>query len=295
MPVDFTKADLKVEEKIEIATVMQSILLNEIFSTEGWFAPRTIFHGGTALSLLHGSGRFSEDLDFMIGDDVVADLEATMRNAMERMQMSISYVYPESKIGIKGPGGKDVVKWDFEWTNPNKRGKVKVKAEFLARPEDVLKDYRTVKIVPAGPKGVAIRFSAAIHGPELISSWSDKMIAMAKRDDFKWRDIYDVWFLHGSIKSLRVDSPEMFIQSLESTAQIYSEPLSVIQEGLEKVIADGYLSDIDKYTENMSRWLSEDDWSRRKPTFEAHLLAARSEVNTAIRLISEHAPSVPQP
>ena len=70
---------------------MQHLILRELFETE--ILNELIFHGGTALRMLHGLNQFSEDLDFHLADPdpkyklqpVLAELEKRMDKQGYRM------------------------------------------------------------------------------------------------------------------------------------------------------------------------------------------------------------------
>lgn len=300
------KAAVSPQENWEIATTLQFLLISELFARKEWKAPAAVFHGGTALSMLYQTGRRSEDLDFMIDETLSRDLEKTMKSTAKRLQVLARGIYPDCTIDLIGPKGHDVDSWFFGWSHPNRHGKVKVKVEFYTRPQDLLKNYLTAQIIPTGPTHLPAKISNVISGPQLISAWSDKIIAMSQRPAFKWRDIYDLWFLTKHMKSLddskdpkeHVPYPthEKFVEALESTASIYGKNLTDIRDGLQRMLETGVLESTDLYADDMKKWFQQDTWDRWNPaTFDLHRTKVRGEVLSALSMLNEHIPSGPTP
>lgn len=65
--------ELSPTEVFEITQSMQVAALEAMMVTRDWQPGELIFHGGTSLHLVHGSPRYSEDLDFMVGTKVAAE------------------------------------------------------------------------------------------------------------------------------------------------------------------------------------------------------------------------------
>lgn len=297
------KTEISSFEEQELATTMQILLMNEIFADKNWRPPHAVFHGGTALALLHDNGRWSEDLDLMVDNKLFETLEKTMNAAAERLQLLTAKTWPECKIDLNGPKGSDEVQaWYFGWTHPRKHGKVKVKMEFLPRPSELLQSYKTVKLVPVGASVLPVSITSIFHGPELISSWADKVIAMSQRPHFKWRDVYDMWFLDTRMKGLasaknaavRVQYPEdaTFVAALESTAAIYGKSLDVVKSGLEALLEKDIFADAEKYKKDIAKWLPEEVVDN-DDLLDNHREIARREIERAVEIIKNHEYSGP--
>jgi len=305
MPVITDKrTDISESDEQEIATTLQYLLMNEIFSNSRWRAPHAVFHGGTALSMLHDTGRWSEDLDFMIDEELFATLEKTMANAAERLQILARKIYPDCQIDLNGPKGKTEVKaWYFGWTHPNKYGKVRVKTEFLPKPTDLLRGYKTVQVIPVGSSLLPVAITSFVHGPQLISSWADKIIAMSQRPYFKWRDVYDLWFLDTRMKALSsakdtnirtpYPSDDEFLKALEATASIYGKTPDDVRIGLEVLLSKNIFDDADGYKKDIAKWLPEEVKSNDQ-LLELHRTVAKHEIERVLTVILENA-ETPRP
>lgn len=298
------KTDITPAEEQEIAVTLQLMLLNEIFSKPEWRAPKAVFHGGTALALLYKNDRWSEDLDFMVSEDLYDSLEQTMKLAAARLQIVARKLYPGCFIDLNGPKGRnDVQAWTFGWTHPKKHGKVKVKSEFFASSPDMLEGYQTTKIVPIGPYVLPVSVATPVHGPQLISSWSDKIIAVSQREYFKSRDIYDLWFIDRRTRELAISadantrapypSDEEFMTALETTARIYDKTIEDIRIGLENKLAQNLFDDSEQYYADMKKWLPSAIVEQAE-VMDSHRHVAKAEVERALRLI-ENVPGMPKP
>lgn len=292
--MDLSRRDnLSVSEKMEIATAMHAILLNGIFADRRWRTPQAVFHGGTALSFQHQSGRFSEDLDFMLGEEAYGTIEKNMRRVAEELSVTMSMLYAGGKVSVSGPKGKTVQTWFFDWEHPNRRGKVKVKTEFLLTSQDVLRQYKTLQVIPFGKWHAAVNIEATIPAPALISSWADKIVAVASRPDFKWRDAYDLAFLHLSIPGGLTKDTDRF-QALTATMNIYHDiTFEGLLAGLDRDFVTASLSDPEKFEADMQDWLPKERWQHFKDNgmFQERLALAKFEVERARALIVEHQPA----
>ena len=292
------------KQEMEIAITLQLLLLNEIFSDSAWRAPNAVFHGGTALALLYNNGRWSEDLDFMIDQEMFSTLDEKLKSAAARLQILARRVYDGCHIDLIGPKGKEdnIKHWKFGWTHPLKRGKVIVKVEFLTKPQKVLSAYQSTQLIPLGRANLPITITSVVHGPRLIASWADKMIAMAERPYFKARDAYDIWFLARRFKELALsDDPdehmpqpedEEFVSAVEANAAIYGKDVSAIREGLERRLAGGDLDDLDGYASDMAKWLPA-SVGKDRGVLQLQLNAAKKEIGRAVRLMENCAPKGP--
>jgi hypothetical protein len=288
------KTAISKDEQFEIASTLHAMFLDALFRETDWMATDAVFHGGTSLALARNSIRFSEDLDFMITPQALGALTYAMAKIAGRIDLSMSMAYPGGKVILKGPKGDDVVKWELKWEHPNKHGKVMVKAEFFVTKPELLARYRSTHLVPTSRGIVAVR--TPIPVPELVSSWADKIKAIATRPDFKWRDAFDLALIIGMIDKadLRakgdkdlIGTPENKIAALEATAGIYDKSIDDVAEGLDRVLQSGALDDVKSYEKDMFRWFPDADFPRFKTTgmFERTLAETKREIELTVELI----------
>ena len=129
-----TRAPLGHDLRIRISKNMQLRLLEEI----GRHAGRDevfddlVFHGGSSLSLLHGSPRWSEDLDFMAAPRAVSSIMGCRGQIEAALQFRASLEMPGSTITVAAkrrndePQLGDVDKFMVRWEHPAHLGAVKV-------------------------------------------------------------------------------------------------------------------------------------------------------------------------
>lgn len=287
--MDLSKTgSLTKSEHLQIAADMHAKVLDELFRETRWRAPDAVFHGGTALTLGHRSVRFSEDLDFMVREDVADRLEKAIAIVQKRVNVAMGVLYPGSTVTVKGPKGNEVAKWVFTWSHPNRRGNVQVKAEFLKTAGDVLKAYRTNTAVPTS-KGT-IGLTMPIPMPDLLWAWADKVKAIATRPAFKWRDAYDLAFVANSMHVPPSDDER--VEALTSVADIYGKTLDDIAEGLSAVTESGVLTDSETFETDMSRWFDDELFEHYKDAgiFRNALRKCSDEVGHALVLCLDRNP-----
>lgn len=290
------------ENQFEIASTMHAIALDGLFRETDWVARDAVFHGGTSLALARDSMRFSEDLDFIVTREALKVLSAVMEKLRGRMDLSMSVLYPGGNISLKGPKGDEVVKWEFKWEHPNRHGKVMVKAEFFVTDPGLLANYRATHLVPTS-RGI-VGVSTPIPVPEFISSWADKVKAIATRRDFKWRDAFDLSWIVKCIEKADamaydeapIGSSENKLAALEATASIYGKSMDDVHCGLKRVLDSRVLEDITGFERDMSRWFPDDIFPRFKSTgmFAKALGDTKREIQATINLIDSFRPG-PKP
>lgn len=278
------RGDLSRDEEFEIATILHTLVLDALFRRSQWMAKDAVFHGGTALALFRNSKRFSEDLDFMISEEAAAALEKVIQRVRDDVHMAMSIRVPGSTIELKGPKGAEVAKWTFTWSHPNRRDRVKVKAEFLTTAADVLNNYGSIYLVPTGTHDVAV--STPIPAPKLISAWADKIKAIATRDFMKWRDLFDLAFVSQTMRKEETITNADKKRALEASGAIYGKTYADIVEGLRQVIATGLLEDVASFERDLWFWLDEATFEtyRSRNMFANMLKLVRREIDDAMKL-----------
>lgn len=143
-------------------------------------ADAVCFKGGTAIRLLLGSPRFSEDLDF---DTTYSKKEIKLLiGSIEKM---IGRELPEAKI-IQLYSGKHGMRF-----------RIKLNVPFLKFPLIVRLDFTHVKKIKAEVSSLKTEFPVMVstlvyhQPPENILR--EKFLAVIERE--KGRDLYDIWFL----------------------------------------------------------------------------------------------------
>lgn len=203
-----TKSDLlelagryATERRIPAATVIKEILHYEILYALGQSgaAANLTFQGGTALRLCYQGNRYSEDLDFVSGNDFEPE---AMEPFSALLQKEIAEAYG-LEVAVKAPKQKE----SSDETVPVSRWSAKIK---VPQPDPSIAQAQIINIEVAGvpsydPDLVSVNANY-IHLPApmqqmIITAESqaeilaDKMVALGARPFLKARDIWDIKFL----------------------------------------------------------------------------------------------------
>ncbi|MDW9481701.1 hypothetical protein GOB57_23930 [Sinorhizobium meliloti] len=281
--------NLSQEENFEIASVMHATILDELIRCTDWVKTDAVFHGGTSLSIIRESVRFSEDLDFMITEECVEGLAAAVRSVHDRMSLILGSHYPGGHLDLKGPKGRDVCQWLFVWSHPARRGNVQVKAEFLITKKNLLANYASTHIVPNSRRAVLVKSHVPV--PVLVSAWADKIKAIATRPAFKWRDAYDLSYISRSMVRENLSDDDK-ARAIRATAAIYGTSMADLEQGLRRVLESGVFEEVEAFEADMKRWFDADTYERmlRRDVFRNDLEVAAQEVSDAIAILHKPKP-----
>lgn len=253
------RGHLTPSEKTLISQSLQIYVLDAIARSVHDMTGRLMFHGGTAISTVHGSPRWSEDLDFMINPDMSLELDAVHSRIEEEVADRISSLTPGAKFELIDKGkaqGKvreadpgTVMKWTGRWQHPSRIGVVKMKVEFyIAEPEAAAR-YRTTMSEPS-----AIGLYAEEHLPTatLETIWADKIMAMSARPVMKWRDVFDMGFIMERLGDAEDDD---LFGRLQVACASYRSDMGAIHTGLGRDYLEGLEDDYEAFEQDMRHWI----------------------------------------
>lgn len=171
---------------------LQRLILRHL-AEKGFFA-RGVFQGGTALRLLYGGARFSEDLDFVFRkkndpgfralEPALAGLpgfvhrQATYCDAVALKRQRASALLARYRLSLRTPG-RTGLSINLEFANVPGR-----------RPQ--------ARLLRVGPIDVPVIVEDEV---EILA---DKLVALALREYIKGRDLWDIAFL---VRDRRVEAP----------------------------------------------------------------------------------------
>lgn len=175
-------ADLAKRFQIDTVTIcreyLQLVFLDALYQNRQ--ADAVCFKGGTAIRLLLGSLRFSEDLDF---DTTFSKKEIKL--LIGSIEKTINRELPEAKI-IQLYSGKHGMRF-----------RIKLDVSFLKFPLSVRLDFTRVNKIKAAVSGMQTEFpvmvSTLVYHQSFENILREKLQASATRE--KGRDLYDIWFL----------------------------------------------------------------------------------------------------
>ncbi|MCX6792118.1 MAG: nucleotidyl transferase AbiEii/AbiGii toxin family protein [Candidatus Gottesmanbacteria bacterium] len=175
--------ELSLRFQIDAFTVfreyLQLVFLSYLYQEKE--AGRIFFKGGTALRLLFGSPRFSEDLDF---STAYSDKEIT--GLLAKLEAKIVRELPGLKI-IPVYSGTEGVRFGITFTSPGFKYPLTIRLDFHKTGN--IKNTQASTLTTPFPVMI---FPQVFHltGDEILK---EKLTALQTRR--KGRDIFDVWFL----------------------------------------------------------------------------------------------------
>ena len=166
---------------------------------------KVVFQGGNALHLCHGNSRYSDDLDFArapSADGVIPPLDVTdiieFKNALsagvsERHGLLVEYRDAKLDLVVRSSQEKVVVHaWDVkvETGMPSKNSKAMVRIEIADVPAHEFSPSILGSVFDFDRDTPIVINTSAMN--EILA---DKIIALANRDYFKARDVWDIQYL----------------------------------------------------------------------------------------------------
>lgn len=200
-------------EAQSLREALQAATITALMASRRWQPGDLAFQGGTCLQLVHGSARFSEDLDFMIrgglslgglSKEVLAGLRLPADIAKD---LTVSVTSAKDKHNphafVVSLGGARVI------------GSAKVKIELWETDQAALADIKLrVKQIRTAT-GVQ-SFVPALTLNEILA---DKVYAVGARDRIKPRDVYDLWWIKDIEPGIELDQ-----KSLLNRLDVYPAP-----------------------------------------------------------------------
>jgi predicted nucleotidyltransferase component of viral defense system len=208
---------LDIAEKKFLAQQLQVLALQGIMRSRRWSDSEIRFQGGTCLNLVHDTGRFSEDIDFLVSTQ--KGFDRIMSSAKSWLTSSLAGSNDPGTIEMKVRGEtmdndpRNPRMATFTYKHPDYLEAIHVKVEFFVADIQVVDAYRYEKM-PLRPLRSNVTVTIRAEDPELraIPSatlnelWVDKVHAIATRPYTKYRDFYDLWWLEDSVRPSNRDA-----------------------------------------------------------------------------------------
>ena len=139
------------------------------------------FKGGTAIRLLFGSPRFSEDLDFSTPYD-----KKQIKQVVQELENTIQKELPEARI-LFLYSGKTGVRYRVKYQPPDFKYPINIRLDFT-----VVKKVEQAVVSPLVTEFPITIFPLVSHLSE-TEILAEKICALVTRN--KGRDLFDVWYL----------------------------------------------------------------------------------------------------
>lgn len=177
-----------IPHRLVAAEVLQIAFLDGIYGEKE--SLDLIFHGGTAIRLLHSGYRYSEDLDFCVPTDKPPhDLERLVQKAYQRAKDLMFLYLGQADFELKKKERKKIPTWWLNVLVPGEREKYRVKIEFGIYPS------YSKKFVPLQVRNRFLPRQPMIASTDIKELLADKLNAIADRPYVKERDFFDLWYL----------------------------------------------------------------------------------------------------
>jgi predicted nucleotidyltransferase component of viral defense system len=173
---EFSKK-LKINDSVVLREYYQLLFLKELYTQK--YSEHIFFKGGTAIRLIFGGDRFSEDLDFIVME-LVDDFNHFVEPFFKRLTKRYGWQFKNKKAMI----GET-----YLLTIPREGEKlgIFINLDFSFREMVVLPDKSIIQTI------YPIVFTSFIHHLSKEEVVAEKVRAILTRN--KGRDIYDLWFL----------------------------------------------------------------------------------------------------
>jgi len=167
----------KIDETVVLREYFQVWFLRQLYEQKK--SELLFFKEGTAIRLLFGGTRFSEDLDFTS----LADVETTK----EIVEKAAQEAEKEAKITLDTVKSLAGLRYRLTYRTSILPQPVYIRIDVSLR-EPILQPEKSVITTP-----YPILFTQFIHHPSRAEIVAEKIRALSTR--FKGRDLYDLWFL----------------------------------------------------------------------------------------------------
>jgi len=187
------KRTLTVSEIDDLRRALHVATLEALMASRRWAPGDLVFQGGTSLHLVHGSPRFSEDLDFLVRAGINL---AELGPAIQRRLAGTSWIPAGAVLSVSiakedhnphnfvvSISGRDLI------------GSVKVKVELWKTHGDAIAAVKAVVSPVRVASGPAAGAQAFVPTLELAEIYADKVFALAARSTLKARDVFDLYWL----------------------------------------------------------------------------------------------------
>ena len=211
----------KINESIVAREFVQISFLKELYAES--FSKKIFFKGGTAIRLLFGGQRFSEDLDFTVMLDEKEFLPKTtiFFSKLEKL-------YPFKFKERKTLTGKTFL---LSADMPFFKNAIFVKLDFSMR-ENVLQPTKSIL-----KSDYPVIVQSFIHSLSLDEVFAEKIRAVLKRK--KHRDLYDLWILQelGAKKDINLINEKLSYYDEEFEAEELKKRLKIFSK-------NGFIKDL---------------------------------------------------
>jgi len=187
------KRQISPTEAFDLRQALHVAVLEALMASRRWAPGELIFQGGTSLHLVHGSPRFSEDLDFLVSDALKL---GSIGTSVQSRLAGMPWVPADMALSVTpAKDGRNPHMFDVAISGEGVLGSVRVKVELWQAPAEALKPLATTVSPVRVIVGRAAGAQAFVPTLELREIFADKVFAVAARPYLKPRDVFDLYWL----------------------------------------------------------------------------------------------------
>jgi len=229
------KTVLSPVDQYDLRASLQISTLEALMRSRRWEPGELIFQGGTSLSLVHGSPRFSEDLDFLIDEDLKLDeLHKVIQQRLESVALRLHPQLDRLTVS-KNRDDTNPQNLVISVSGANLIGSVKVKVQMWRASTHAMHHTKAV-VSPIWTKNAAQARTSTVMVPTATPGeiYADKIKAIVDRPHIKGRDVFDLYWLTEQQTPAGYSLPddEMLKSALRTRIETY--PGLVPEEWLDK-------------------------------------------------------------
>lgn len=197
------KRTLGPDEELLLRESLQTATIAALVDSRRWEPGELAFQGGTCLSLVHGSVRFSEDLDFMVRGGLTL---ATLSKEVHKRIRLPATVKPDLSLSVTAAkDDRNPHAFVVTLGGPNVIGSAKVKVELWQTDAAALSRL-SLKVSQIQTSAGLTSYVPALTLDEILA---DKVYALGARDRIKARDIYDLWWILEEKPGIEIDEEKL--------------------------------------------------------------------------------------
>lgn len=242
------KRQLSPAEAFDLRQALHVAVLEALMASRRWAPGELIFQGGTSLHLVHGSPRFSEDLDFLVQDSLKL---GSIGASIQARLAGTPWLPADMELSVTTPkDGRNPHVFDVAVSGDGVLGSVRVKVELWQTPAEALKPLATAVHPVRLIVGRAAGAQAFVPTLELKEIFVDKVFAVAARPYLKPRDVFDLYWLAERGESLTCTDEDLAVR-------LATYPNETPQDWLEKaaVRRQELIGSANKVKADLRRWL----------------------------------------
>ena len=187
------KRTLTESESNDLRRALHVATLEALMASRRWAPGDLAFQGGTSLHLVHGSPRFSEDLDFLVRAGIQLD---ELGPAIKRRLAGTPWIPVDAELSVRSAkDDHNPHNFVVSISGPGIIGSVKVKVELWKPPADAISAVKAVVSPVRLASGPAAGAQAFVPTLELAEIYADKVFALVARPKLKARDVFDLHWL----------------------------------------------------------------------------------------------------